>query len=318
MPRPVLACPRCVAPLGSCGCRYPEEDGIPDLYLPATEAGEQAAVTRVVRDFYDAHPFPDYRSEDDLGALVRAGRANAFTRELDEAIPPDATVVEIGCGTGQLALFLGVVGRAVIGIDLSLASLRAAERLRRSSALGNVTFARGNLFRPPLLPGSADVVICTGVLHHTGAPRKGLHVLASLCRPGGYLVVGLYNRYGRILLPLLRRAHARAAGPRGAAWFHDQHHHPQESRHTAGEVFRWLDEASLAFVSAIPPLRLGAVPGPMFAPAPPGTPLGRLLAQLSWVMRAADGGLWITVARKPAHGLPGRAAPELRGSQGGG
>jgi len=295
----MLSCPRCLVPLGRCACAWPERDGVTDLYLEAADAGERPEITAKVRLFYEEHPFPDYRDADDLGALVRAGRANGFLRALDQGVPPGARVVEVGCGTGQLTNFLAAGGREVLGLDLSLASLRLAEGFRRRAGLETARFARANLFCPPVAPGVADLVIAQGVLHHTGAPRRGLATLKTLLRPGGYLLFGLYNRLGRALLPLWRGQHARqVADARGQAWLHDQHHHPSESRHSVDEVLGWLDEEDLSFVSAIPPITLGEPPEDLFLPQPRGGRLERWLTQLAWLGRAADGGLWITVARR--------------------
>lgn len=284
-----------------CGSEWDVSHGIPDLYVPAPEAGEDVAATERVRLFYEERPFPDYRDTDDLGALVRRGRANAFTRALDDEIPPRASVVEVGCGTGQMALFLAVAGRRVLGLDLTWASLGLAEAFRRKAGIGSATLARANVFRLPLATGSVDVVISNGVIHHTANPRAAFAELARVVRPGGYVIVGLYNRFGRALLPLLGPTHARSAATgdaRAKAWYNDQHHHPLESRHTADEVLGWLDEEHMDFVSAQPPLVLGAEPGPLFTPASRATHIGRVLTQLTWLSRAADGGLWVTVARK--------------------
>lgn len=295
----MLACPRCQTPLGRCACRWPVTDGVPDLYLAAPEQGEAPAVTAEVRDFYEAHPFPSYQAGDDLGALARRASQNPLLRALDREIPPGARVVEVGCGTGQLSLYLASGGRTVLGLDLSLASLRVAEAFRRQHRLESARFARANLFRPPVLPGSVDLVIAQGVLHHTGAPQAAIPVLRDLLRPGGYLLVGLYNRWGRLLLPLLRRRHAAALGDaRGDAWYLDQHAHPVESRHTADEVLGWLDRAGLDFVSCVPPLVPGVSTDAVFTPQPRGSRWLRWWTQLGWLGRAADGGLWITVAQR--------------------
>ena len=58
-------------------------------------------MTATVQAFYEQRPFPDYRDDDDRGSLLRRGRASGFTRELDDALPARAKVVELGCGTGQ-------------------------------------------------------------------------------------------------------------------------------------------------------------------------------------------------------------------------
>lgn len=300
-----LCCPRCGAALQdlscACGAAYSERDGVLDLYRPG--AGSDEAMTERVRGFYEERPFPDYRPDDDRGSLLRRGRANPFTRALDEHIPPRARVVELGCGTSQMALFLGLAGRPVVGIDLSMASLQLGESFRQKAGIQNVRLVRGDLFAPPLAPRCADVVISNGVLHHTPDARAGFAAMARLVAPGGYAVLGLYNRWGRLLLPLLRSRHAEEArtGRRAAAWFNDQHQHPRETRHTVDEVLGWLTAEGLDFVSASPSIVPGqpAQANP-FEPTDPGGRVGHLFAQLSWLGRAEDGGLWVTVARRPA------------------
>lgn len=297
----MLACPTCHKTFadGRCECRrdWTETGGVPDLYVPAPEAGEDVRLTERVRAFYEERPFPDYRPDDDQGSLLRHGRADAFTRALDEEIPPRAKVLEIGCGTGKLSNFLGVAGREVVGLDLSMASLLRAEAFRRRAGLGTVTFVRGNLFRPPIAPGSADVVIAMDVLHHTGDCRAAFRAVGRCVAPGGYLVVGLYNRYGRALSPLARGEQGRAETERENAWHHDPDQHPRESRHTADEVLDWLAEDGFAFVNSSPSLTPGGETGKLFQRHSPGTWLGRTLAQLSWMSRARDGGQWVTVGQ---------------------
>jgi hypothetical protein len=115
------------------------------------------------------------------------------------------------------------------------------------------------------------------------------------------VVVGLYNRLGRLLLPLLKRRHRAeaASGRRGLAWYTDQHEHPHESSHTVDEVLGWFSRAGVSFVSARPGIVPGAPEGPLFAPSDPGTRFGRAVAQLGWMGRAADGGLFVMVGRVP-------------------
>lgn len=292
----MIVCPRCQQAIDvhDCGARWEMRDGILDCVVDANDA-----VSTTVNAFYEERPFPNYRPEDDRGTLMKRGRANGFTRALDEAVPLNATVVELGCGTGQLPMFLGLAsGRRCIGVDLTHASLKVAEGFRARSGLDNVTFVRGNLFEPPVQRGSADIAISTGVLHHTADARGGFRVLASLAKPGGYVIVGLYNRIGRALLPLHRARHrALADSARGDAWYHDQHHHPHETRHTVDEVLDWFDEEGLDYISASPPITF-ASPRPMFEAQPRGSRIEHWLAQLSWLGRAADGGLWVSVARK--------------------
>src|SRR6266571_6330277 len=121
--RELLACPGCTDRLaadwscGGCGARFDAPDGIPNLRLPGDPR------TDAVRRFYELAPFPGYPPRDSLHALrARAGRS-VFAQLLDRAIPVDARVVEIGCGTGQMCLYLARADRIVVGADLTSAAL---------------------------------------------------------------------------------------------------------------------------------------------------------------------------------------------------
>lgn len=284
----MLCCPRCQGELGTCGHQWPAlESGLPDLVVPASD--EQ--VTATVGAFYEDSPFPDWRPQDDRGSLLRRGREQPLTRWLDEAIDHRASVLELGCGTGQMSLFLGLCGRPVLGVDLSAASLTVAEGFRARLSLTNVRLARGTLFAPPVRPGSAQVGISSGVLHHTADPRGGFASLVRAVAPGGLVVVGLYNTLGRLLLPLLRGQHRRDESRRGRAWYRDQHEHPQESRHSVGELLSWMDAEGVRFLRAFPDISFAG-------PEVRGSGWEHGLIQLSWLNRAADGGLFVVVGVK--------------------
>src|SRR5262249_39861112 len=126
------------------GARYPVEDGIPRLL--AAHPGE-GSVTEIVKEFYERHPFPSYDDVDTPRALLEKARGEPFARLLNEQIPYDARVVDVGCGTGQLTNFLAIAHRSVLGVDLCLNSLRLAEGFRRRHGLERAAFAQMDIFR---------------------------------------------------------------------------------------------------------------------------------------------------------------------------
>lgn len=312
---PWLACPRCAAPLHalrcpSCGTQYPAPGGIPALRLAAD------ARTEVVREFYACAPFPGYPPRDSLQALRARALRSEFARLLDEAVPRDALVLEMGCGTGQLALFLASSGRTVVGADLSRASLElACEAAARYGV--DARFVETDLRTPGFVRGSFDVVICSGVLHHTPDPRASFRPVAALARPGGVLVIGLYNAYARMPLRL-RRFFARLTGfrfvpgdpvlrdrraepARREAWLRDQYLHPEEHRHTLREVQGWFRENGVVYLRAFPSALLGEEPGELFAQAEDDWAAEAVLAQLSWMRTLGfEGGLFVAVGSKAA------------------
>jgi SAM-dependent methyltransferase len=53
---------------------------------------------------------------------------------------------------------------------------------------------RGDLLRPPLGPGTFDHIYSLGVLDHTPDPRGAFLQLARLLKPGGRIVIWVYER----------------------------------------------------------------------------------------------------------------------------
>ena len=206
----LLACPACRSALGSewtclcCGMRYDAPDGIPDLRLPGD------ARTETVREFYGVAPFPGYRPRDNLQALRARAERSEFARLLDAAIPPDARILEIGCGTGQMSLYLASADRIVIGADLTRASLQLGAAAARRFGVTGVQFVETDLHHPGLRKNAFDVVYTSGVLHHTHDPRLSFEAIVPLLRPGGMIVMGLYNAFARIPLRLRRGIRAKA------------------------------------------------------------------------------------------------------------
>src|SRR5207249_1189221 len=110
-----------------------------------------------VQSFYEETPFPGYPSNATLEWLRARAERSEFAQMLDRAIPGDATVLDLGCGTGQMSLYLARADRVVVGADLSLPSLRlAAAAARRFGLDRRVGFIQTDLHRPALPHGAFD------------------------------------------------------------------------------------------------------------------------------------------------------------------
>jgi 2-polyprenyl-3-methyl-5-hydroxy-6-metoxy-1,4-benzoquinol methylase len=322
----LLACPFCRGGLTgrlacrACGMRFAADEGVARLRVK----GE--ARTEVVRQFYERAPFPGYPPRDSLEALRARGDRSAFARALDQAIPGDARIVEVGCGTGQMSLYLARADRVVVGADLCLASLRLGARAAERFGLDQVTFVETDLHAPGLRPAGFDVVICSGVLHHTPDPRRAFRKVVELARPGGVVVVGLYNAVARLPLRLRRVAarltgyrwipfdpvlRARDAEPeRREAWLRDQYMHPEEHRHTHAEVMRWFAESGVEYLRAFPSILLDdPEEDDLFAPDPDVWSLEAWIAQLGWMASlGGEGGLFVMIGRRGEAAGVGRSA----------
>jgi SAM-dependent methyltransferase len=299
------------------GRRFAMTDGIPNLFVPndITAGGD---VTEIVKAFYEETPFPNYDGFDSRESLAQKARRGVFAALLDKQLPDHALVFEAGCGTGQLSNFLGMSwNRKVFAGDICLNSLRLAKGFADRYDIRNVAFLQMNLFRPPFRDGSFDVVISNGVLHHTGDCEGGFKSILAKLKPGGYIIIGLYNSLGR-LPTLWKRWAFRAFGPklyfldprlkewarepdRIKAWFMDQYRHPHETRHSMSEVLQWFDRYGVDFVNGIPHLD-GSVfteSETLFVEHNPGSSATRFLTELGLLASGGkDGGLYIMIGRK--------------------
>jgi SAM-dependent methyltransferase len=316
MLRGLLACPLCRGALDQdwacldCDTRYAVKDEIPDLRLPGDHC------TDMVREFYEQAPFPGYRPRDSLEALRARAERSEFARLLDAAIPTDAHILEIGCGTGQMSLFLASADRQVVAADVTRASLELGAAAARRFGVTGIQFVETDLHNPGLRPGAFDVVYTSGVLHHTHDPRQAFEAILPLLRPGGMIVIGLYNAFARIPLRL-RRVVARFSGyrwipldpvlrdrksepARREAWIRDQYRHPEEHRHTAAEVRGWFAQTGIEYVRTYPSLLMGEKAEDLFTADEDFWPIEAWLSQIGWMKTLGhEGGLFVTVGRRP-------------------
>jgi hypothetical protein len=97
--------------------------------------------------------------------------------------------------------------------------------------------------------------------------------------------------------PVLRDRHNDPA--RREAWLRDQYQHPEEHRHTLGEVQRWFAENRVEYLRAYPSAVLGEESGELFAHASDNWRFEGWLAQLGWMRTLGhEGGLFYTVGRR--------------------
>jgi ubiquinone/menaquinone biosynthesis C-methylase UbiE len=113
-------------------------------------------------------------------------RKKAVTRE---HLRPDSTVLEIGCGTGSLALSMARHAGHIHGLDISAEMLRIADQKRLTQGVTNVTFRQGTLDADPPYPcESFDSVWAYSILHLVPDRRRVLQTLFDLLKPGGSFI----------------------------------------------------------------------------------------------------------------------------------
>jgi SAM-dependent methyltransferase len=325
----MLCCPRCGGELSvdtdsfrcrACSHVYRAQDSIPSLFTPNEWQDAKEDVTDRIKAFYEDNPFPNYDDFDSAGSLIDKARKGLFAKLLDDQVPYGARVLECGCGTGQLTNFLSISNRTVIGTDLCVNSLKMATAFKQRNDLDRAHFLQMNLFRPAFKPGAFDLVISNGVLHHTSDPFLGFSTIAQLVRPGGYILIGLYHKYGRLATDIRRfvfnatndsmlfldrhASDTNVSAQKRRAWFVDQYKNPHESKHTVGEVIGWLNAIGFEFVHAIPktvPFTQLQENEKLFKPERLGSRAERLIVNLGEILTGhREGGFFITIARRPS------------------
>lgn len=107
-----------------------------------------------------------------------------------------STIIDLGCGTGQLTGRLADAHpeARVIGLDYSNGMLdRAAKRMAGadtgSGQGAQVRLVRADAQRPPIRSGAADAVVCTESFHWYPDQPAALEAVADILEPGGLLLI---------------------------------------------------------------------------------------------------------------------------------
>ncbi len=238
-------------------------NGIPDFYIR-----DKGNVSITQSDFYDEVKFPNYDGIEDFNSLLVKSERSTFFKKLDEEIKMQSNILEVGCGTGQLSLFLSRFQRRIFAIDLAIKSLELGENFRKKNEIENVFFSRMNIFNLFFPDNFFDVIISNGVLHHTENPKLAFFELTKHLKKNGYIVIGLYHKYGRIYNRLTKfmintfgntfkildkkTLDKNTSKEKRFAWFMDQYKNPKETSHTFLEIIEWFKETNIEFISSIP------------------------------------------------------------------
>ncbi|MFJ8601203.1 class I SAM-dependent methyltransferase [Streptomyces shenzhenensis] len=114
-----------------------------------------------------------------------------------------ADVLDLGCGTGSLALLAAEQGHRVTGVDLSPAMVDLA---RAKTAGRDAVFLVGDAAAPPVGERRFDAVLVRHVLWTLPGPGRVLRHCTGLLRPGGRLVLveGVWGAVSPVGIPAAR------------------------------------------------------------------------------------------------------------------
>jgi SAM-dependent methyltransferase len=191
-PQPLvqLACPDCRGLVGGepltcagCGRVFDQQDGIPIL-LPSsllgdTEQRQHALYNAVAHEYDDV--FPRHIAEHYV---------DKRTGMIKRVLPLGGSVLDVGCGTGQLGQAISREGYDVFGVDLS-ASMVA--RARERGLIGTYSAVTTAL---PFADDTFDLALTVATLHHLETHERvaaTVQEMGRVVKRGGFVVLWDHN-----------------------------------------------------------------------------------------------------------------------------
>ena len=142
----------------------------------------EIALRERTRAHYDEYPFIEGGPD----------RIAWWKRYLSEFLPDEEirgrSIVDIGSSVGEIARGFMERGADVTCLDVSGASLRRCREIN-----SGVAALQASALDLPFPDASFDHAVSIGVLHHTPDCRQGFREAARVAKPGGRVVVFLYN-----------------------------------------------------------------------------------------------------------------------------
>ena len=291
--------------------KFENRNGIISFEIKDTE-------TKKITSFYQETPFPNYKDEDNKQTILEKGNKNFLAAQFKKFIGYKKSILEVGCGTGQLSIYFSIgTNNNVVALDPTIQSLNLAKKFADSNSISNIKFLNADIFDDVLTDQYFDFIWCNGVLHHTKDPYGAFKILIKSLKSKGYVLIGLYNKYGR-LRTVIRRYLYKLFGKKFLekidptlknlkldeneknAWIRDQYIHPIESLHTIDEVLKWFDENNIDFVSSIPSSDFDFDYKNIFEKKSRGSLYSRIINQFTMIFNSlgSDGGLFVLIGKK--------------------
>lgn len=157
------------------------------------------------------------RRYDLLNDIMSAGQHRRWKRRLVELTGEPRNVLDLCCGTGDIAMKFARLGARVTGVDFAEEMLRVAAGRCDRETVSRLQWIRADALRLPFGENSFDVVSVGYGLRNLADIEQGLREILRVLRPGGKFLSldfgkpespafrALYFGYLRVVLPILGR-----------------------------------------------------------------------------------------------------------------
>jgi len=121
------------------------------------------------------------------------------------SLPKDFSVLDAGAGMGRISIPLARVAKKVTALDQSFLRMKFLKLRAQKEGLKNIEVCVGDIFDAAFPSESFDLIVMNGLLEWVGAterfrdPREAqiesLRIAKKLLKKGGYLYIGIENRF---------------------------------------------------------------------------------------------------------------------------
>jgi len=146
---------------------------------------------RTKKSFASEWDYFNEQKEDKIWEVSQAEMKDVFLTECaeDAGFFADKIVMDIGCGHGVITQHIAAISSLSIGVELSHAVVAAYHRNKES----NAHFVQADLQCLPFLPATAQLVYCSGVLHHTTNTELSFSHIEQMVKSNGKICFWLYH-----------------------------------------------------------------------------------------------------------------------------
>jgi len=152
----------------------------------ATISSQNGELKKKLKDTWMAGDYDRFSRYMEQGARV-------FYEQLD--VPAGCQMLDVGCGSGQLALWAARDGVCVTGVDLAPNLVRRAEVRAKAEGL-EARFVEGDAEALPFEDASFDVVTSLVGAMFASRPEAVATELLRVCSPGGTIAMGNWTPGG--------------------------------------------------------------------------------------------------------------------------
>jgi 2-polyprenyl-3-methyl-5-hydroxy-6-metoxy-1,4-benzoquinol methylase len=134
----------------------------------------------------------EYRASTTYTDIEDFKRLDFIVKSITDLHKPDAKILDIGCGNGNVSLALGFLGYQVTGGDIDPVSIEIA---KSRNTYKNVNFI---ILNADFLntTNTYDAVVCSEVLEHLDEPGHLVKTIHKVLKADGILIATVPNGYG--------------------------------------------------------------------------------------------------------------------------